>query len=81
MRLPVRSLVLLAALAAACHSGTTVRQPVPVGAAGYNPARDLGALFHDVELAGVFPDSKTFVDARPRLAPADIRTVVANNTA
>jgi alpha,alpha-trehalase len=72
MRLPVRSLILLAALLAACHSGTTVRQPVPRGAAGYNPARDLGALFHDVELAGVFPDSKTFVDARPRLAPTAI---------
>jgi alpha,alpha-trehalase len=29
-------------------------------------------LFHDVQLARLFPDSKTFADARPRLAPAEI---------
>jgi len=29
-------------------------------------------LFHDVQLSGIFADSKTFVDARPRLAPAAI---------
>jgi alpha,alpha-trehalase len=40
----------------------------------YDPARDLGALFHDVQMAGVYPDSKTFVDARPLDAP---RTIVA----
>jgi len=38
----------------------------------YDPPRDLGPLFSDVELSGVFPDSKEFVDARPRSAPATI---------
>jgi alpha,alpha-trehalase len=38
----------------------------------YDPSRDLGALFHDVQMAAVFPDSKTFVDARPLSAPSDI---------
>jgi len=38
----------------------------------YDPARDLGPLFHDVQMAAVFPDSKTFVDARPLAAPAVI---------
>jgi len=38
----------------------------------YDPARDLGPLFHDVQMAAVFPDSKTFVDARPTDAPATI---------
>jgi alpha,alpha-trehalase len=38
----------------------------------YDPARDLGRLFHDVQLARVYPDSKTLVDARPRFAPAEI---------
>src|SRR5690606_7655155 len=38
----------------------------------YDPAADLGALFHDVQLARVFDDSKTFVDARPLEAPAEI---------
>lgn len=44
------------------------RNPVPV--LGYDPARDLGPLFHDVQMAHLFADSKTFVDARPLEAPA-----------
>jgi alpha,alpha-trehalase len=44
------------------------RSPVPV--VGYDPARDLGPLFHDVQMARLFADSKTFVDARPLEAPA-----------
>ncbi len=35
----------------------------------YRPSRDLGPLFGAVQLAGIFEDSKTFVDARPREAP------------
>src|SRR2546427_454649 len=54
------------ALAVGCRTGT------PVSADRYDPARDLGPLFHDVQLSGIFADSKTFVDARPRLAPATI---------
>src|SRR5438874_1553059 len=38
----------------------------------YDPAHDIGSLFADVQLAGIFPDSKEFVDARPRSAPAVI---------
>jgi alpha,alpha-trehalase len=38
----------------------------------YVPHVDLGPLFHDAQLARLFPDSKTLVDARPRFAPADI---------
>ena len=38
----------------------------------YLPERDLGALFHDVQMARVYEDSKTFVDARPKRQPADI---------
>ncbi len=38
----------------------------------YDPSRDLGSLFHDVQMAAVFPDSKTFVDARPLSDPAVI---------
>lgn len=30
----------------------------------YDPATDLGPLFHDVQMSGLFEDSKTFVDAR-----------------
>lgn len=38
----------------------------------YDPAHDLGRLFQDVQLARVFPDSKTFVDAVPVIPPSDI---------
>ena len=37
-----------------------------------SPAVLFGPLFADVELKGVFPDSKTFADAIPKRAPADI---------
>src|SRR5581483_552676 len=64
------------ALLAACRAAAPVPAPAPVAAVGvaraYDPARDLGALFPDVQLAGLFRDSKTFVDARPLLDPADI---------
>ena len=38
----------------------------------YDPAHDLGPLFSDVQLSGIFPDSKEFVDSRPRSAAAVI---------
>ncbi len=44
------------------------RNPTPV--IGYDPAHDLGPLFHDIQMARVFSDSKTLVDARPLEAPA-----------
>ena len=43
------------------------RNPAPV--MGYDPARDLGVLFHDIQMARIFADSKTLVDARPLEAP------------
>lgn len=39
----------------------------------YDPAHDVGRLFSDVQLSGIFPDSKEFVDARPREAPAAVQ--------
>jgi alpha,alpha-trehalase len=38
----------------------------------YQPAHDIDTLFADVQLSGVFLDSKEFVDARPRFTPAVI---------
>src|SRR5439155_1381691 len=58
---------LLIAVAACRPSAQQPSRP-----AAYDPAHDIGALFSDVQLAGVFPDSKEFVDARPRSAPAAI---------
>src|SRR2546429_7394702 len=63
-------------LAAVCiaTTSTTCTTPPNLHAppARYEPAHDLGQLFHDVQLSGMFEDSKTFADARPRLAPAEI---------
>lgn len=72
--LPGLVLAATTAFGAACATSTP-----PVVAAGpsaadslYDPPRDLGRLFHDVQLARVFADSKAFVDAKPKYAPADI---------
>ncbi|HEX9482983.1 MAG TPA: alpha,alpha-trehalase TreF [Gemmatimonadaceae bacterium] len=55
---------------AAPSRSSGVDQPRVVDA--YDPPRDLGPLFERVQLAGIFDDSKTFVDARPRSAPSAI---------
>ncbi len=55
-------------LALACRP--SAQQPSRPSA--YDPAHDIGSLFSDVQLSGIFPDSKEFVDARPRSVPAVI---------
>jgi len=80
----LRLICLVAAftLAAGCRTGTSTRpatalQP-PARVARYDPAQDLGPLFQDVQLSGIFADSKTFVDARPLLAPPEIAALYAS---
>ncbi len=67
---PVRvcrlALPLALALAVGCRAGA------PAAPARYHPAQDLGDLFQAVQLSSLFPDSKTFVDARPRTSPGNI---------
>jgi len=53
-------------------SVATTPAATPAADSLYDPSRDLGPLFHDVQMAAVFPDSKTFVDARPIGAPSEI---------
>ena len=66
-------LVLAIGCRASGPTAATTNGVMPAISSGlYDPAHDLGPLFHDVQLARVFPDSKTFVDARPRSAPSDI---------
>ena len=52
---------LLIAVAACRPSAQQPSRP-----SAYDPAHDIGSLFSDVQLAGIFPDSKEFVDARPK---------------
>ncbi|HEX3235549.1 MAG TPA: alpha,alpha-trehalase TreA [Gemmatimonadales bacterium] len=51
--------------------------PAAAPASQYDPAHDLGPLFHDVQMAGLFPDSKTFVDSRALEAPSEIARLYA----
>ncbi len=65
----------MSAMLTACKTVTQTTLEIrkdPVQVAGYDVARDLGPLFHDVQMARLFPDSKTFVDARPLEAPAAV---------
>jgi alpha,alpha-trehalase len=79
-RLTSPAFLAVLAFVAGCRPATPVPSPstaqapaaAAVAATFYDPSRDLGNLFHDVQLSGIFPDSKTFVDARPLLAPAEI---------
>ena len=66
--LPALAAVCIATTSTTCTTSTNLPQPP----ARYEPAHDLGQLFHDVQLSGIFEDSKTFADARPRFAPAEI---------
>ena len=62
----LRVIVLAALLAAAgCVSTPTQQWPA-------TPAQLYGDLFIEVQMARVFPDDKTFVDAVPRREPRDI---------
>jgi alpha,alpha-trehalase len=69
----------VALVLAGCRAAP-VESSAPV--AVYEPSRALGLLFHDIQLARLYPDGKTFVDARARSAPADIvaRYAVARGT-
>jgi len=71
------ALLLLGACRAAAPDLDASPTTLPSAAAALNraqyaPSRDLGPLFHDVQTSGVFEDSKTFVDMRPRRAAAEI---------
>ena len=84
---PFTATVAAAALSLACHGGATTPavgtlSPLPsTTPAIYDASRDLGPLFHDVQMARVFPDSKTFVDSRPRSAPEEIAALYLSERA
>ena len=63
------SCVVALAISIACRPSD---RPTVRPSDSYDPAHDIGSLFADVQLAGILPDSKEFVDARPRAAPATI---------
>ncbi|MDH4042850.1 MAG: alpha,alpha-trehalase TreF [Gemmatimonadota bacterium] len=66
-------LALLLGLAGGCRTAPPAATPPTPEAGLFRPAEDLGPLFQDVQLARLYPDSKTFADATPVMAPALIR--------
>src|SRR5438270_736406 len=64
---PALAAACIAITSTTCTTSTNLHQP-----AFYDPAHDLGSLFQAVQLSGIFPDSKTFVDARPLFPPSVI---------
>ena len=64
----IRPLVTSLLVVAACRRAPST----PAPSALYDPPHALGPLFVDVQMARVFPDSKTLVDARPAVAPAEV---------
>src|SRR5438128_5885248 len=64
---PVLAAACIATASTTCTTSTDFHRP-----AFYVPAHGLGSLFQAVQLSGIFPDSKTFVDARPLFPPSVI---------
>jgi alpha,alpha-trehalase len=64
-----RAAPLVVVLSLACQRGA---RSAPAPSAVYDPPHALGPLFGDVQMASVFPDSKTFVDAEPKRTPAEV---------
>ena len=73
---PAICFVVALSLAASCNvptpSGGSHTEPARVVVDAYDPVRELSPMFERVQLAGIFDDSKTFADARPRFAPSAI---------
>ena len=63
---------LLICLALACQTTSQPETQTTAQASYYRPAQDLDELFKAVQLGRIFPDSKTFVDSRPKSNPAEI---------
>lgn len=74
---PTRALVaVLLVVACSPSDSTPANDRMPVDSATrtlevtpYDPSRDLGGLFVDAQMMGVYSDSKTLVDATPRRDP------------
>jgi alpha,alpha-trehalase len=61
-----------------CRTQYPTENP-PQNTSYYHPAEELGPLFHDVQMARIFPDGKTFVDMPAKSAPESIAEQYADN--
>ncbi|MEQ9425800.1 MAG: alpha,alpha-trehalase TreF [Cyclobacteriaceae bacterium] len=65
------SLFIIAVLSA-CSQQDQKQGKQPYQSGLYYPNKDLGQLFHDVQMQRIFPDGKTFVDYTPKYTITDI---------
>jgi len=65
----------------ACQASAPAREPTSAARSSattsFDPSLAFATLFRDVQIARLFPDSKTFVDARVRRSPADVAAAYA----
>jgi alpha,alpha-trehalase len=59
-------------LLGACTNPQKETSEKPEGSSYFQPWHDLQPIFHDVQMAGVFEDSKTFVDCTPNSQPKEL---------
>lgn len=74
--------ILFAAAITGAISGCRTQYPTenpPPNTSYYHPAEELGPLFHDVQMARIFPDGKTFVDMPAKFPPESIAKQYAVN--
>ena len=62
---------LVALLSYSC-SAPPQKEKVPFEGGIYHPAKELGIVFHEIQMQQVFPDGKTFVDYTPKYRVKDI---------
>ncbi|AHM58940.1 trehalase tre37A [Flammeovirgaceae bacterium 311] len=67
-----KAYLLLLCIVLACQTSSQPEVQTYTGSEFFRPATELGELFPAVQMGHVFPDSKTFVDSRPKSNPAEI---------
>lgn len=65
-------LVFLTIIQVTSFSQSVSQISCPIVTSYYNPASDLGNLFHDVQISPIFSDSKTFTDCTPAISADSI---------
>ncbi len=67
-----KAYLLLLCFALACQTTSLPEVQTAPQADYFRPANDLDELFRAVQMGRIFPDSKTFVDSRPKTNPTEV---------
>jgi alpha,alpha-trehalase len=69
------SILFVGALLFGCQDTNPPSEVGKIVSQRYFPWRDLQPIFEDVQMAGIFPDSKTFVDCTPNSEPRELLSI------